>query len=111
MDATSKKYYKIGEVSEMVGLPMSTLRFWESYFTVIKPKRNDKGTRFYTPNDVETIRMISFLVKTKGMKLDAAREELKRNRDGVTKRFEAIDGLRRVRNELQSMIDSLHHFR
>lgn len=111
MDTTDKRYYKISEVSEIVGLPMSTLRFWENYFTVIKPKRNDKGTRFYSPRDIETIRMISFLVKNKGMKLDAARDEIKRNRDGVAKRFEAIEGLKNVRNELQKMIDSLHQLR
>ena len=111
MDATSKKYYKISEVSELVGLPMSTLRFWENHFTAINPKRNDRGTRFYTPRDIETIRMIHFLVKTKGMKLDAAQEEIKRNRDGVTKKFEAIEDLRKGRDKLQRMIDSLHHLR
>ena len=111
MDATSKKYYKISEVSELVGLPMSTLRFWENHFTAINPKRNDRGTRFYTPRDIETIRMIHFLVKTKGMKLDAAQEEIKRNRDGVTKKFEAIEDLRKVRDRLQRMIDSLLHLR
>lgn len=90
---------------------MSTLRFWENHFTAINPKRNDRGTRFYTPRDIETIRMIHFLVKTKGMKLDAAQEEIKRNRDGVTKKFEAIEDLRKVRDRLQRMIDSLHHLR
>jgi len=111
MDSTSKKYYKISEVSELVGLPMSTLRFWENHFTAINPKRNDRGTRFYTPHDIETIRMISFLVKTKGMKLDAAQEEIKRNRDGITKKFEAIEGLKKVRDKLQEMLDALNKLR
>lgn len=111
MDNTNKKYYKISEVSEITGLPMSTLRFWESQFPTINPRRNDRGTRFYTPRDIEIIRMISYLVKDKGMKLEAAQEEMKRNRDGVAKRFEAIEGLRNVRNRLQELIDSLHHLR
>lgn len=111
MDNTNKKYYKISEVSEITGLPMSTLRFWESQFPTINPRRNDRGTRFYTPRDIETIRMVSYLVKDKGMKLEAAQEEMKRNRDGVAKRFEAIEGLRNVRNRLQELIDSLHHLR
>lgn len=111
MDNTSKKYYKISEVSELVGLPMSTLRFWENQFSEINPRRNDRGTRFYTPRDIETIRMISFLVKTKGMKIEAAREELKHNRDGVAKKFEAIEGLKNVRDRLQEMLDALHHLR
>lgn len=111
MDNTNKKYYKISEVSEITGLPMSTLRFWESQFPAINPRRNDRGTRFYAPRDIETIRMVSYLVKDKGMKLEAAQEEMKRNRDGVAKRFEAIEGLRNVRNRLQELIDSLHHLR
>lgn len=111
MDNTNKKYYKISEVSEITGLPMSTLRFWESQFPTINPRRNDRGTRFYTPRDIETIRMVSYLVKDKGMKLEAAQEEMKRNRDGVAKRFEAIEGLRNVRNRLQELIDSLHNLR
>ena len=111
MDNTNKKYYKISEVSEITGLPMSTLRFWESQFPTINPRRNDRGTRFYTPRDIETIRMVSYLVKDKGMKLEAAQEEMKRNRDGVAKRFEAIEGLRNIRNRLQELIDSLHNLR
>lgn len=95
----------------MLNLPASTLRFWESQFTIIKPRRNDKGTRFYTPKDVETIRMVHFLVKEKGLKLDAAQEEIKLNRDGVSKKFEAIDRLRGVRDKLQEMIDALHKLR
>ena len=95
----------------MLNLPASTLRFWESQFTIIKPRRNDKGTRFYTQKDVETIRMVHFLVKEKGLKLDAAQEEIKLNRDGVSKKFEAIDRLRGVRDKLQEMIDALHKLR
>ncbi len=53
MDNLSKKYYKISEVAELLGLPASTLRFWEKQFTVIRPKRNNHGTRFYTPADIE----------------------------------------------------------
>lgn len=111
MDSTSKKYYKISEVAEMVGLPMSTLRFWENQFPSINPKRNDRGTRFYTPRDVETIRMVAYLVKERGMKLDAAQEELKRNRDGVSKKYEIVERLRNVRDTLQEMLDSLHKLR
>lgn len=111
MDSTSKRYYKISEVSEMVGLPMSTLRYWESYFPAIHPQRNDRGTRFYTPRDVETIRMVAYMVNDKGMKLEAVREELKRNRDGVTKKFETVERLKKVRNRLQEMLDSLHKLR
>lgn len=110
-ELTEKKYYKISDVAEMLNLPASTLRFWESQFTIINPKRNSKGTRFYTPRDVETIRMVHFLVKEKGLKLDAAQEEIRKNRDGVNKKFEAIERLKNVRNRIQEMIDALHKLR
>ena len=105
-----KKYYKIREVSEILKIPLSTLRFWESEFSIIKPKRNDKNTRFYTPSDIETIRLVYYLVKEKGMKLDAAQAELKRNRENVSKRVEVIDRLRSIKEEIlkiKKAIDSI----
>ncbi len=108
MDRFEKKYYKIREVAEILGLPPSTLRFWESRFTIIKPKRNEHGTRYYTPSDIETIRMIYYLVKEKGLKLEAAQEEIRRNQSGVSKRFEAVDRLRSVRDRLSLLLDALN---
>ena len=95
----------------MLGLPMSTLRFWVNHFPTINPRRHDRGTRFYTPRDIEAIRMIAYLVKDKGMKLEAAQEELKRNRDGVVKKFETVEKLKKIRATLQEMLDSLHKLR
>lgn len=110
-DSIEKKYYKIREVSEMLDLPASTLRFWESQFTILKPKRNDGGTRFYTPSDVENLRMIKYLIKDKGLKIEAAKEAIKNNRKGVSRHQQAVDKLREIRNTLQSLLDSLHKFR
>lgn len=103
MDNLDKMYYRIGDVAEVLDIPASTLRFWEKEFTIIKPKRNAKNVRLYTPKDIETIRMIYFLVKDKGLKLNAAQAEIRRNRDGVSKRFEAIEKLRHVKNELLAL--------
>lgn len=111
MDSTSKKYYKISEVAEITDVPMSTLRFWETQFDILRPRRNDRGSRFYTPRDVETVKMVRFLVKEKGIHLEAAARELKMNRDGVSKRYEAIERLKSVRDQLQDLVDSLHHLR
>ena len=55
--------------------------------------------------------MVAYMVNDKGMKLEAVREELKRNRDGVTKKFETVERLKKVRNRLQEMLDSLHKLR
>ena len=111
MQEFDKKYYKIGDVAEILGIPMSTLRYWESQFTIIKPRRNAKNVRFYTPNDIETIRKVYYLVKEKGLKLDAAQEQIRVNRDGVDKRFEVVEKLKVIKADLQELIKSLDQVR
>lgn len=111
MNELNKKYYKISEVAELLGIAPSTLRFWESQFTVIKPKRNDRGSRFYTPQDIETIRMVYYLVKEKGLKLDAAQEQIRRNHSGVSRRHQTVERLKSVRNRLQLMLEALNSMR
>lgn len=110
-DTLQKKYYKISEVAEILSIPATTLRFWERQFTIIKPKRNDRGTRFYTPTDVETIRMVYFLVKEKGLKLDAAQQQIKHNRTGIERKSQAVERLKNVRATLQQMLDALNEKR
>ena len=107
MDSLNKRYYKIGEVAEILGLPESTLRFWEKKFTVIRPRRTDGGTRYYTPRDIEIIQMIHYLVKDKGLKLEAAQEEIRRNRSGVEKRHDVIRRLQDIRSQLTSILRAL----
>lgn len=109
-DELGKRYYKISEVAELLELPASTLRFWESKFTVVHPRRNAGGQRLYTPADIEKIRMIYYLVKEKGLKLDAAQEQIRSNSSGVSRRFEAVQRLRAIRArlvELQSALSKL----
>lgn len=107
MQELDKKFYKIGDVAQILGLPESTLRYWESQFTIIKPRRNAKNIRFYTPADIETIRKIYYLVKEKGFKLDAAQAQIRANRDGVDKRFEVVQRLKGVRDQLKELQQAL----
>lgn len=100
MQELDKKYYRIGDVATILGIPMSTLRYWESQFTIIKPHRNAKNIRYYTPNDIEIIRKVYYLVKEKGLKLDAAQEQIRVNRDGVDKRFEVVEKLKAIKADL-----------
>lgn len=111
MDSLNKKFYKIGEVAEMLRVPQSTLRFWEKQFTVIHPTRNDRGTRFYTPADIDKIAQIHYLVKFRGMKLDAAQEELRRNPEGVSRQNRAVRRLYSIRERLESLLRSLDSLR
>ena len=103
MQELDKKYYKIGDVASILGIPMSTLRYWESQFTIIKPHRNAKNIRFYTPNDIEIIRKVYYLVKEKGLKLDAAQAQIRVNREGIDKRFEVVEKLKSIKSDLQEL--------
>lgn len=109
MQELDKKYYKIGDVAQILGIPESTLRYWETQFTIVKPRRNAKNIRFYTPNDIETIRKIHYLVKEKGLKIDAAQAQLRANRDGVDKRFEVVDRLKDIKTQLQQLQQALNN--
>lgn len=106
-DTLLKKYYKISEVAEILAIPASTLRFWEKQFTIISPKRNSHGTRFYTPADVETIRMVYYLVKEKGFKLDAAQQQIRINREGIDRRAQALSRLKKIRTTLSIMLQAI----
>ncbi|MCF0205226.1 MAG: MerR family transcriptional regulator [Muribaculaceae bacterium] len=103
-----KKYYRIKDVAEILGIPASTLRFWESEFKIIKPTRTAHNIRLYTPADVEVIRLVHYLVKEKGMKLDAAQAEIKRNRQNVAQRLSVIDRLKEIRAKLVDWQNALN---
>lgn len=107
MDTLDKKYYKISEVAEILNIPQSTLRFWESRFTVIKPRRNEHGTRFYTNSDIEKISMIHYLVKERGLKLDAAQEQIRSNPKGVERRHATVERLKDMRTQVTNLLNAL----
>jgi DNA-binding transcriptional MerR regulator len=74
-----KLYFKIGEVTEITGLAAYVLRFWESEFPVISPKRTESGQRLYRKADVETILKIKYLLYEKKFTIPGARKFLKKN--------------------------------
>ncbi len=108
MDALDKDYYKIKDVAELIGVPQSTLRYWEKEFPECSPRRSATNIRYYTPADIETLRIIHFLLKIRGLKLDAAREQLRVNRHNVSRRMEVIDRLGQVREELVNLRKALN---
>ncbi len=111
IEPLTKNYYKIKEVADILGIPASTLRFWESKFTVITPHRNAAGTRFYTPAHIEKIRMIHYLVKEKGLKIEAAQAQLRNNSAGVSRQSQVVTRLQGVRAQLQELLDTLNKLR
>lgn len=100
-------FYSIGEVATMFHVNESLLRFWEKEFPQINPKKGSRGIRSYTKDDIKEIELIYDLVKVRGLKIAAAREMLKKNKEGVAQTTEALRKLRDVRKELVSLRDAL----
>lgn len=96
-------YYSISEVAEQLNVNASLLRFWEKEFPQLKPHKNEKGTRFYTQEDIRLIKQIYYLVREQNLTLEGARHHLKKNKEGVAQRQEVIERLRNIRKELLSI--------
>ena len=99
LNLPDKLYYSIGEVAKAFDVNASLIRYWEQEFPIIKPKKNKKGNRYFTPEDIKNLKMIYHLVKEKGYTLDGARIALTTNQK-IGERVEIIDRLEFVEAEL-----------
>ena len=97
----------MGEVTEMFNVNASQIRFYEREFDILQPKKNKKGNRLFTPEDVENLKIIFNLVKDKGYTLQGAREYLRSNKDGAKENQKIIDSLERVKQFLLEVKDQL----
>lgn len=103
-----KLYYSIGEVAEMFNVNPSLIRFWEKEFDIIKPKKNKKGNRLFTPKDIENFNFIFHLVKEKGYTLKGAKKKIKsKSSDELKEKILLINTLKKLKLfliELQNML-------
>ena len=102
-----KLYYSIGEVAKSCDVNTSLIRFWEKEFDIIKPKKNKKGNRFFTKQDIDHFHLIYHLVKERGMTLTGAKKKLKENKDDTLNNFEVIKSLSEIKNLLIEIKDTL----
>ena len=107
VDLPKKRYYKIGEVANAFGVNTSLIRFWEGEFEVINPKKNAKGNRLFTEEDIENFKLIFNLVKERGFTLEGAKQKLKQNLNAVVENHEIISRLEAVKAELIKIKDQL----
>jgi len=103
-----KLYFSIGEVAEMFHVAPSLIRFWESEFDIIKPKKNRKGNRQFTKEDIDSVKTIYHLVKEKGFTLQGAKEMLRNDVQAVRDKMEMIDSLKKIRGFMVELRDKLH---
>src|SRR4030043_2267435 len=95
-----KLFYSIGEVAEMFNVNTSLIRFWEREFDIIKPKKNKKGNRLFTKEDIDNFHIIYHLVKERGMTLKGAKKKLKENKEDVIHNFEVVKALAGIKKML-----------
>ncbi len=102
-----KLYYSISEVSKHFDVAASLLRYWESEFSTIKPKRNSRGTRFYTQKDVEEISRIYLLVKDKGYTLQGAKDKIKADKNSLNANIVVIEKLKSIKGFLTKLKEEI----
>jgi DNA-binding transcriptional MerR regulator len=102
-----KLYYSIGEVAKMFDVNASLIRFWEKEFDIIRPKKNKKGDRVFSREDVANFRTIYHLVKERGYTLQGAKEKLKKNRQETFDSVEMVKSLEKVKEFLLEMKKAL----
>ena len=107
IELPQKLYYSIGEVAEAFGVNASLIRFWDKEFDILKPKKNAKGNRMFTPEDIKNLKLIYHLVKERGFTLDGAKTHLKENQKKVLDKFEIISKLKTIKAELLALKNEL----
>jgi DNA-binding transcriptional MerR regulator len=104
----TKLYYTIGEVSEMFDVNASLIRFWENEFEVLNPKKNNKGNRLFTAEDIANLKLIYNLVREQGLTLEGAKKYLRGNKRTVKHDLKADrTQLSEIEKKLKSIKNSL----
>ena len=107
IDLPEKRYYAIGEVAEAFRVNTSLIRFWEKEFDALKPKKNAKGNRLFTPQDIKNLELIYHLVKERGFTLEGANIHLKEEKKKTLSNFEIIRKLQTIKSELTKIKNQL----
>lgn len=97
-----KRYYSIGAVSAMFKVNQSLIRFWENEFSILKPKKNAKGDRFFRPEDVKNLKLIYHLLRERKYTIEGAKEFLKKSKN-ADKKFEMIESLKKLQSFLYEL--------
>jgi|TARA_B100000902_G_scaffold137256_1_gene135509 DNA-binding transcriptional MerR regulator len=102
-----KLFYPIGEVAKIFGLSVSSIRYWEKEFEILKPKKNKKGNRIFTKKDVENLKIIYHLTKERGFTLEGAKKKLRENKKDTIENIEIINHLKSIRKFLVEFREEL----
>ena len=104
---TKKLFYKISEVAKMFHVNISAIRFWEKEFDILKPKKNKKGNRLFTPKDIKNIRIIHHLLKERGFTLSGAKKKLNENKTDTIDSIKIVTHLKDIKRFLVKLREEL----
>lgn len=107
LELPEKRYYSIGELAKAFNVNASLIRFWDKEFDVLKPKKNAKGNRMFTPDDVKNLQLIYHLVKERGFTLEGAKVHLKEGQKKTMDKFEIIRKLEAIKTNLLNLKNEL----
>jgi len=102
-----KIYFSIGDVAEMFNVNTSLIRFWEKEFDIIKPHKNQKGTRYFTQQDIDNFHLIFHLVKERGFTLQGAKDKLNENKTETIDHHEIVKSLEKIKSFLIEIKENL----
>jgi DNA-binding transcriptional MerR regulator len=102
-----KLYYSIGETAEMLNVPVSTVRFWENEFDILKPMKNKKGNRMFTPGDIKNLKIIYHLLKEERMTLPGAKKRLSGKWEETQYKYEINESLQKIKGLLLDLRDNI----
>lgn len=103
-----KLYYSISEAAEMTGVPAHVLRYWESEFPQLHPKKGRGGNRLYTENDLALLSRIQDLLHNKKFTIAGARKQLELGLDDIPARAGNTSVLDEVKSELREILELLN---
>ena len=104
---TEKLYYTIGETAKILNVPVSTVRFWENEFNILKPMKNKKGNRLFTLQDLKNLKIIHRLVKEEGLTLEGAKKRVSGKWDETNYKFEVTESLKKIKSILLEIRDNI----
>ena len=102
-----KLFYPIGEVAQMFEVSVSSIRYWEKEFDILKPKKNKKGNRMFTKKDVDNLKIIYHLTKERGFTLEGAKKKLKENKKDTIDTITIVKKLKEIRGFLTDLREEL----
>lgn len=101
-----KQYYPIGDVADMFSENTSLIRYWEKEFSILKPKKNRKGDRFFRPEDIKNLKMIYHLLRERKYTIEGAKEFIKNNK-AAGEKHEMIESLEKLKLFLLELKNNL----